>query len=185
MLPNGLETCSQADWDDAIVRATTYARFLAHRLPRHLTVNDVVHTAVEKLLTAEQSFDLGQYSLAAILCGKVKSLLSSKGLAEFKNRMPSATEYQLANTAASEPDAESLFTSAEHDQIMDRVCELGANDPVFVKYIEAFRANFNAEEIAELLGVEKKQCYELNRKLKKLTVQALSEFKPIDLQRVT
>lgn len=184
MLPIGLEACSQADWETAIVRATDFAYRLSRKLPRHLTVDDVVHTAVEQLLASTRTFDLRQHSLAAILCGTVKSILSPKGLAEFKERMPLATDYQLANITATDADDDSLFTQAERDQIMDRVRELGQGDAVFLQYVDAFQANFNADETAELLGIKKEQCYELRRRLKTLTVRAVAAYKPTDLQHV-
>ncbi len=184
MLPKGLEDCSQSDWEDALARATKFAHLLSAKLPRHLTVADVVQTAVEQLLASTRTFDLRDHSLAAVLCGTVKSILSPKGLAEFKNRMPLATELQLANARAEDPDNESLFTTAERDQIMDRVCELGRDDPVFVEYVAAFRANFSQEETAELLGISKERCYELKRKLRTLTIRAVEEFKPADLQHL-
>lgn len=184
MLPIGLEACSPAEWEIAIIRATDFAYRLSRKLPRHLTVDDVVHTAVEQLLASKRTFDLRRHSLAAILCGTVKSILSPKGLAEFKERMPLATDYQVANTTATHADDESLFTQAERDQIMDRVRDLGQGDAVFLQYVDAFQANFSADETAELLGISKDQCYELRRKLKTLTARVVAEFKPADLQHL-
>jgi hypothetical protein len=185
MLPSGLEGCSQADWEDAVIRATKFAHRLSAKLPRHLTVSDVVHTAVHQVLASTRKFDLKEHSLAAVLCGTVRSILSPKGLAEFKNRMPLASERQLASAIVQSADDEALFTAAERDQIMERVCQLAPGDHLFRDYVDGFRSNFSQEEIAELLGVPIENCYELKRRLKTLTIRAVEELKPADLQHVS
>ena len=182
MLPKGLEACTQSDWSEATVRATKFAHLLSAKLPRHLTVEDVVHTAVQQVLSSTRSFDLRQHSLAAVLCGTIKSILSPKGLAEYSRRMPLASDEELAQAQAADPDEDSLFSAADRELIMARVVALAGSDRLLVNYIEAFRANFSPPEIAQLLSIRIEECYELKRKLRHLTVQAVQELKPADLE---
>lgn len=175
---------SPSEWEDAILRATKFVHRLSVKLPRHLTVADVVHTAVEQVLTGTRSFDPQQHSLAGVLCGTVRSLLSDKGPAEFKNRMPLASESETEGAVATDADDDSLFTTRERDQIIGRACELAAGDKLLLDYIEAFRANFSPEEIESLLGVRREDCYELKRKMRSLVDRVVQEFKPADLDHL-
>lgn len=185
MLPLGSNGYSRSDWEDAILRATQFAQRLSAKPPRHLTVADVVQTAVEQVLNGTRSFDPATHSLAGVLCGTVRSLLSNKGPAEFRNRMPLASGAELENAVAHDTDEGALFTSAEREQIMARVCAMAARDKPLLDYIEAFRANFDQGEIESLLGVARQDCYELKRKLRTLTDRAVREFKPADLEHAT
>jgi hypothetical protein len=181
MLPKGLEGCSQSDWDDAIVRATKYAFLLSAKLPRHLTVADVVHTAVEQVLSSKRTFDLRVHPLAGVLCGTIRSILSTKGLAEYTRRMPLASDKQLETAEAANQDEGCLFSAADRDQIMNLAIQLAAGDKLLVDYIDAFRANFSPQEIAQLLSIRTEDCYELKRKMKLLVVQVVRNLKPADV----
>lgn len=185
MLPKGLEGCSQSDWEDAIVRATKYACLLSAKLPRHLTVEDVVHTAVEQVLSSNRTFDLRVHSLAGVLCGTIRSILSTKGLAEYTRRMPLASDNQLARAEAANQDEGCLFSAADRDQIMNLAIKLAAGDQLLVDYIDAFRASFSPQEIAQFLSIRIEDCYELKRKMKLLVVQVVQQLKPADLEALT
>lgn len=176
---------SPSEWDDAVLRATKFVHLLCIKLPRHLTVTDVVHTAVEQVLTGTRSFDPKRHSLAGVLCGTVRSLLSNKGPAEFRNRMPLASETEITTAVATDADEDTLFTARERDEIMSRVCELAAGDKPLLDYVEAFRANFSPEEIESLLGVRREDCYEMKRKMRTLVCRAVQEFKPADLDHLS
>lgn len=176
----GLEKLSQDEWTDAVTRATDFAKNLRVALPRHLTVSDVVHTAVQQVLNGTRSFDPAKHSLAGVLCNTVKSIVSSKGLAEYSRRMPLASAGEQAGAVAVNDDDECLFSAADRDMIFARSKQEAGSNKLLVDYIDAFRANFSAEECAELLGVSRERVYDLQRQLKEIVVQILESLRPMD-----
>lgn len=183
MQSRGLETITPAVWADAVTRATAFAHLLAHRLPRHLGIEDVVHTAVEHVLDGRRRLHGAGDSLAAVLCGTIKSILSPNGLAEFNPREPSATDEEIATMPASDPDEGNLYSDRDHARILELIRREAGGDTVFGGYLECFQAGFPIHETADRLGIPIAQCYEFNRKLKQLVRRVLLQLKPADLPR--
>jgi len=179
-MPPGLEEIGRADWEDAVTRATKFAQGLRVALPRHLSVEDLVHTAVEQVLDGTRSFDPTVHSLAGVLCNTVRSIVSPKGLAEYSRRMPLASEQEQVFAPARSEEEDCLFSPTDRDVIFGRMTELAKGNQLLVDYIEAFRANLSREETAEFLEVSVEKTYELQRELKALTVQVVGKLKPVD-----
>ena len=155
----------------------------AHRLPVHLSIEDAVYTAVHYVLSGRVRFDPARMSLAAMLCGTVRKLVSPKGLAEFQQRSYATPNDELAALPAEAPDEECLFSPADHDRVFDLVRAEAGPDVLFARYIDAFRANLPADECARQLDVPVAKVYELNRKLKLLVRRVLLQLKPVDVPR--
>jgi hypothetical protein len=95
--------------------------------------------------------------------------------------MPLASDKQLETAEAANQDEGCLFSAADRDQIMNLAIQLAAGDKLLVDYIDAFRANFSPQEIAQLLSIRTEDCYELKRKMKLLVVQVVRNLKPADV----
>ena len=143
-------------------------------------MDDLVHTAVEQVLSGTRNFDLETDSLAGVLCNTIRSIVSPKGLAEYSRRMPLATEQEQANAIAPSSDDECLFSGSDRESIFLMAKQKANGNKPLVEYIEAFRANFSREESAELLGISVAECYELQREFKKLVALVVAELKPAD-----
>lgn len=175
-----LEKLSPAEWTEAVTRATEFAHNLRVVLPRHLTVGDVVQTAVQQVLNGTRNFDPAKHSLAGVLCNTIKSIVSPNGLAEYSRRMPLATADEQARAAAVNADDECLFSTADREVIFARARQEAGSNQLLVDYIDAFRANLSTDESAEILGITKERVYELRRQLKGIVVQVVGNLRPAD-----
>lgn len=140
-------------------------------LPEGQEAADLVHEAVEKVLSAERQWDpVSVPDLQVYLTGVVRSLAShlATGGSSREVTVDGVGQYiDHKDSPPPPPSAETVLIEAERcDEIMSEAFAAAGDDSVLQKMLDAIMAGYvKADEIAEVSGLSLTDVYEGNRRL--------------------